>query len=402
MAFSNKISAKMKKPDRKFIADITYGILASGSCILTDIADALHEKTRKINTVDRLAKHLGRGAPAKARNSYLNMVRGLAPDNPVIHIDDSDVTKPEGKKFEALGAVRDGSESTASKNVYKKGYHVTEATVLTKTGHPVSFFSRVHSSLEKDFTSVNSITSEAMGLGAKLFKKATYVMDRGYDDNKIFLEMDELGQDYIVRLTKKRKLFYGGKWTMATELMNRRKGKIKMPLIYKGREHDAYLSHVKCKITASRKDIYLVLVYGITKHPMMLATNREIKAKDDVIDVAEKYFSRWRIEEYFRSKKQLFNFEDFRVRKLKAINALNFHITVCMAFLALVAQKPGNSKIKVAIVKKADPLKAKVSFQYYRLAKGIVGILAHARSGVRDWFKTKRPKYRQLRLRLIS
>ncbi len=35
------------------------------------------------------------------------------------------------------------------KNVYKKGYHVTEACVLTRSAHPVSIFSRVHSSLQK-------------------------------------------------------------------------------------------------------------------------------------------------------------------------------------------------------------------------------------------------------------
>jgi len=50
---------------------------------------------------------------------------------------------------------------------------------------------------------------------------------------------------------------------------------------------------------------------------MMLATKKEIKSKDDVIKVARLYFSRWRIEEYFRAKKQIFYFENFRVRTLK-------------------------------------------------------------------------------------
>lgn len=71
----------------------------------------------------------------------------------------------------------------------------------------------------------------------------------------MFLKPDELGQDYVIRLTSKRKLLY----------------------------HNA-----------SQKDIYLVLVYGIIEHPMMLATNKEIKYKDDVIRVARTYFSRWK------------------------------------------------------------------------------------------------------------
>lgn len=115
---------------------------------------------------------------------------------PVIHIDDSDVVKPDGYKFEVLGIVRDGSESTATKSVYKKGYHVTEACVLTNSNHPVSIFSEIHSSKEKNFTSANTITFAAMLRGASLFKKATFVMDRGYYDNKMFLKMDELKQDY--------------------------------------------------------------------------------------------------------------------------------------------------------------------------------------------------------------
>ena len=402
LTFSNKISKHLSKPDKKFSADMIYGMLASKSCMLTDIVEQLHENTKKINSVERLSRHLEKGISQKATVSYLQTIKKWVPDEPVIHIDDSDVTKPDGYKFEALGIVRDGSESTSTKNVYKKGYHVTEACVLTKSNHPVSIFSRIHSSSEKDYKSANAITFEAMEQGAALFEKATFAMDRGYDDNKMFLKMEELKQDYVIRLKSNRKLLYHNKWTMATELRNRRKGKVKTSVYYKGKEHEAYLSHVKVQITASRKDIYLVLVYGITEHPMMLATNKEIKSKEDVIKVARIYFSRWKIEEYFRCKKQMFQFENFRVRKLVSINALNFYITLCMAFLAHISMKPETNALKVLIIQKADPIKEKVYFCYYRLAKGISGILSYAKEGVRLWFRTKRPVYRQLCLKLIA
>ena len=383
LTFSNKISRYLPKPDRKFTADMTYGMLASGSCLLTDIVDQLHETSKKVNSVERLTRHLNKGTPVKALNSYLSVIRKWIPGEPVIHIDDSDIVKPDGYKFESLGIVRDGSKSTDTKNIYEKGYHVTEACVLTKSNHPVSIFSEIHSSKEKSFTSTNDITFSAMERGAAMFGKATFVMDRGYDDNKMFLKLDELKQDYVIRLTAKRKLFFHGKWVPATQLRNQRKGKIKTPLMYKGKRHDAYLSHVKVQITASRKDIYLVLVYGITEHPMMLATNKEIKSKEDVIKVAKTYFSRWRIEEYFRCKKQMFQFENFRVRKLSAINALNFYITLCMAFLTHISMKSETNALKVSIIQKADPIKEKVHFCYYRLAKGISGILSYAKEGVR-------------------
>ena len=277
LSFTNKISRHLSKPGKKFTADITYGILASRSCLLTDIADQLHELSKKINIVDRLSRHLEKGTPTSAAASYLQQVKKWVPDEPVIHIDDSDIVKPKGHKFEALGIVRDGSESTDTKS-------------------------------EKDYKSVNTITFQAMQQGAALFGKATFVMDRGYDDNKMFLKLDKLEQDYVIRLKANRKLLYHNKWTTAEELLNRRKGKVKTNVFYKGKNHEAYLSHVKVQITASRKDIYLVLVYGITEHPMMLATNKEIKSKEDVIGVARTYFSRWKIEEYFRCKKQMFQF----------------------------------------------------------------------------------------------
>ena len=168
LSFSNKISKHLSKPDKKFSADMTYGMLAAGSCLLTDVVEQLHEDTKKVNSVERLTRHLNNGTSFTALKSYLTAIRKWAPQEPVIHIDDSDVVKPDGYKFEALGLVRDGSKSTASKTVYEKGYHVTEACVLTKNNHPVSIFSKIHSSKEKNFTSNNDVTFSAMERGTGL------------------------------------------------------------------------------------------------------------------------------------------------------------------------------------------------------------------------------------------
>jgi hypothetical protein len=402
LTLSKKFSKGLTRPDKKFTADMNYGLLASGSCFLSDIAGSLHETVKKKNTIERLSNHLATMDDKPLLINYLKTVRKWLPSNPVVHIDDSDIAKPGGYKFEKLCLVRDGSKSSNTKNIYTKGYHVTEACAMLDNGHPVSIFSRVHSSADKNFSSVNTVTFSAVKRAAMLFGKATFVMDRGYDDNKIFSLLSGLEQDYVIRLTAKRKLFFHNRWVPATELKNRRKGKVRLPVYYKGKEREAYLSHVKVKITASKKDIYLVLVYGITDSPMMLATNKEIKSKDDVMSVARLYFSRWRVEEYFRSKKQLFRFEGFRVRALKSINNLNLFVTCAMAFLAFMSMKKETNALKVKVIEAAAPLKKKVYFFYYRLAKGISSILSYAREGIRFWFRTERPKYRQLRIKLIN
>ena len=73
------------------------------------------------------------GAYVSALRSYLSIIRKWILPEPVIHIDDSDVVKPDGYKFEAFGIVRDGSQSTDTKSVYKKGYHVRRGIIGTKS-----------------------------------------------------------------------------------------------------------------------------------------------------------------------------------------------------------------------------------------------------------------------------
>ena len=79
LSFSNKISRNLPKPERKFMADMNYGILSSGSCILTDIVDQLQEPSRKINIVDRLSRHLAKGTPQRGSESLSGTSEEMVP-----------------------------------------------------------------------------------------------------------------------------------------------------------------------------------------------------------------------------------------------------------------------------------------------------------------------------------
>ncbi len=83
LSFSNKISKTLPKSERKFFADMNYGILASHSCMLTDIVDQLHEPSKKINIVDRLSRHLAKGIPEDALKSYLLLAKKWCPLHPM-------------------------------------------------------------------------------------------------------------------------------------------------------------------------------------------------------------------------------------------------------------------------------------------------------------------------------
>ena len=136
---------------------------------------------------------------------------------------------------------------------------------------------------------------------------------------------------------------------------------------------------------------------------MMLATNRPIKSKEDVISVARLYFMRWRIEEYFRFKKQHLGVEGFRIRSLKAMNALNQYLSYAIGILCVLAEKRRSSALRMSVLCSANPQKEeeKVSFLLYRIGLGVCRILAQAYTGIREWFHIGRLKFHQLEFPLL-
>lgn len=385
--FSKKICENTNKMQSKFVNDMIYGILKSKDILLSSIADALLEKIKKANTIDRLSDNLSLDLSENIDTNYRNLAMDTLGNNPVFLVDDSDIIKPLGKKFEDLGIVRDGS---SLKKSYEKGYHVTEIVGLTENmKQPISIFSKIHSSTSKDYVSSNTVTFEALDSVCTLLDernlKGIFVNDRGYDDNKVYNYYFNKNQYFVTRLKENRKVYFKHKWYPITTLRDSRKGKVKIKVMFQGEEKECFVSVLRVQITAKKKWLNLVLIYGLGETPMLLATNLNIKSKDDLIKVSRYYLDRWRIEEYFKFKKQEYNFENFRVRNLKSINNLNKMLTYAIGLIAILSDKIGRRKFVQVIINKANQLKGKVYLWFYRFSRGIFNILKMAKTGIKEW-----------------
>lgn len=401
--FSKKIGEGASKPESKFTMDMIYGISKSKDILLSSIAGALDEDTKKAYTIDRLSDNLSNDLSSSIDENYCNLAMDSLGENPVFLIDDSDIIKPLGEKFEDLGIVRDGSSRNKS---YEKGYHHTEIVGLTQNKkQPISLFSKIHSSTQKDFVSANDITFEGIdkivNMLNKRKQKGIFVNDRGYDNNLIFNHYFEKNQYFIIRLKENRKVYCNHRWHKITAIRDSHKGKIKMNLLFQGEEKECSVSVIKVQITAKKKWINLVLVYGLGETPMMLASNIPIKSKEDVIKIARCYLDRWRIEEYFKFKKQEYNFENFRVRTLKSINNLNKMLTYAIGLIALLSEKIGKREFVNKIIKESKSLKDNVYLWFYQLARGIYNILSKAKCGIRDWQNIRKTKQYDGQLSLL-
>ena len=400
--FSKKICKNSNKPTSKFVTDMLYGISKSKDILLSSISEALDENISKINTIDRLSNNLSLDLDESIFLNYCNLAFDALGNEPVFLVDDSDVTKPLGNKFEDLGIVRDGSSKDKS---YEKGYHHTKIVGLTNNfKQPISLFSKIHSSTQKEYISNNNITYEGLNSVVTLLNErslqGTFVLDRGYDSNDIFNYFFNKNQHFVIRLTEKRKIYYKHRWNKITTLRDGYKGKLKFNIMFQNVEKECLISVIKAQITASKKWINIFFVYGLSDTPMMLASNIPIKSKEDALKVARLYFSRWRIEEYFKFKKQEYNFENFRVRSLKSINNLNLLLTYTIGFIALMCEKLGKNMFAQEIIKESKSLKDKVYLWFYQMARGIYNILKNAKIGIKEWQNIQKipPNYCQLSL----
>ncbi len=100
------------------------------------------------------------------------------------------------------------------------------------------------------------------------------------------------------------------------EVTGKYKGNYRMDVSKKsGKKVACKLSYIPVQLREfPEKDLILVAVYGFGKEPMLLLTNLTFQEKKKLcLTVAKIYLMRWRIEEYFKFKKQQFELEDFHV-----------------------------------------------------------------------------------------
>ena len=399
--FSKKNKKKLSKSEKKFIQDIEYGIAASGSCLISDISRSLNEDIKLKNTIERLCDNLNSFDDTETLyNNYIEEIGDIYGKEPVVLFDDSDISKVYGKKFEDLDEVIDASSQ--DKKV-TKGYHVCEATILTeKENQLISVYSQIYSCKSKDFKSMNDYTFKSIEAAKKVLnRKFIGVFDRGYDDNKIIDYMDD--NYFVIRMNDRRVFLFKGKKKNVYEEDKKRKGKIRMTLWFDdNEEYEVYISHTKVTLPHNGKDYELVFCYGLSEErPLILLTNRKIHSKDDVIKVVRLYFSRWRIEEYFRAKKQEYKFENIRLRTLKGINNLNLFLTIHLGHINKLAEEINRKLLSIKIIEASKSIRNKVIIWMSQFARGIKKILSYAHTGIKEWQKIEiRDKYKQLALKI--
>lgn len=406
--FSDKLASGLSKPECKFVMDMMFGLSRGQSILLSDVSRALNENIKLRYTIERLSSHLDNMNDheiAILRNNYNKLVLKNIDKESLVLLDDSEIIKKYGKKFEDLCMVRDAS--SLKDDIYP-GYHVCEATVVTKNEkQPISLYSHIYSSESSGFKSMNDETLKSIEYVKSVIEgRCTFVCDRGYDANiyyDYFIDKNENEDDFVIRLKENRILLFKGKAKKVGEIAQRRKGKVKMKMYFSKGDAEVYVSHTRVELpTHKGKTLYLVIIYGLSEEkPMMLLTNKVIKNKKDVHKIVRAYMSRWRIEENFRFKKQQYGFENMRVRKLKAMNTLNMMLMMHIGHIGMLAEKVDKKLLVIKMIERGKSIKGRTYLWYYQISRGIKEILKYAHKGIKEFQGIREKKeYVQLELKL--
>ena len=395
--FTNKITVGLSRPKYKFVFQMFYGMLESQSTHLSNISRALKEEITLKKTIDRLSRNLGRFVENDAIiENYMGIVKENINNLSVLIIDNSDISKPYSEMLDSLCEVRDGSTGKIT-----TGYHLLEITALTKEHKtPMPVYTRVYSSTENGFISEDEEVLNGLKHLTKHFgKTGIRTLDRGYDANVYYKYFLRNNEKFIIRAKRNRHVSHKGKTVNILELANKYKGKYSMKF------EDKTGKKIQCKISyipiilplAPKKELTLVVVHGFGKTPMMLISNLKSTDKRLSVIITKVYLMRWRIEEYYRFKKQQFGFEDFRVQSLNSIRALNTLLTVLIGLLSTFSEKQNKSILVMEIIECSKRIYGKSKFIYYALGDGIFNILKKTRKGITSFLVPKKsPPSQQL------
>lgn len=380
--FVDLICSDLNKTQYKFVFQMIYGLMESQSVKLSDISRSLKENITLKKTIERLSRNLKSfDKSKKLLSNYIDSINKYINDDTVFCVDLSDVVKPNSTVLESLGRVRDGSTGKI-----EDGYNIFEIAALTKKHKmPLSVYSRIFSNAEKNFISENTETFNGLKYLTKTFgTKGIRALDRGFDNNKYYGYFIDKKEKFIIRSKKNRNVIYKGKKQNILTVAKKYKGKYKLPFkSQNGKSLNVKVSYIPIQLPEyPEQDLILVTVYGFGKTPMMLITNLKSNDKRISVTIVKVYLLRWRIEEYFKFKKQQFNFEDLRVQSLKSIRNLNLLLTIVIGFIGVLSVHQDDSIYIQEIFQCAKSIYGKAKFVYYQIADGIYDILQKSTTGI--------------------
>lgn len=375
VCFSGELSKGLPKTAHRFVAEMIYGIQARQSVVLTEVARALEERISIKKGEERLSRQLGRvGLGAVVQDNLLAQASKQIKDDTLLIIDPSDITKKYARKMQYLSTVRDGSEGQLA-----EGYWVCNV-VGAEVEHNgiIPMYQHLYSAKAPDFVSENDEILRCVDMISKhVGHRGIWVMDRGGDRGNLIEPLLNRTKRFLIRLVGNRGLIFVRRPRLAKELADGCPCGYSETIIKedKGKERVFHIDFGFRKVLfpGRKEQLYLLVVKGLGKDPLMLLTNVSLRRSRKVLwKMIRRYFRRWAIEDTIRFWKQSYDVENVRVLGYTSLQNLMSLVSAVSYFAAIVLDTVSKLRVTAAyVLKSAKRVFGIPEFRYYAIADGL-------------------------------
>ena len=330
--FLGRVFAHFSRPKKKFLADMLYGIQASGDTMLSSVMRAINDDSDMRHAVE---KRLSRNVADEKIGEDIDraiLAEGAkhVRDDTLILVDPTEIRREFGIHMEHVTTARDASRSSEEgRDVLFHGHHGCMA-VACQNGRrktvplalkPWSSGAPGHRG-END-EGIRIVTPIMTATGGK----ETVVYDRGGDRPAFYRAFIDSGWDFIVRMTGRSVLSWRGLHEIHT---------LAQQCVMRHHHHVEFDSHGKeCNVPISfgampvrlpqfpEKELHMAVVKGFGSEPMMILTSLPVNGSfESTWRIVEGCLTRWRIEETIRFARQAYGFENIRVLSCRGIRSM--------------------------------------------------------------------------------
>lgn len=205
--FSSELCAGLSRPLAKFASQMLFGIQASQDVKLSNIARAMREDIRLIDTEKRLSRNLKAGELESELTARLvRMGNQRVQPNPVLALDLSELRKEYAQKMEYLAVVRVAVVRDGSTGQLHPGYWLCDVTAAEVNGSEiVPLYQKLYSAEAEDFRSENDEVLAAIDLVRTHTQgRGIWALDRGGDRKNLLEPLLDRGESLVIRSLGKR------------------------------------------------------------------------------------------------------------------------------------------------------------------------------------------------------
>ncbi len=308
-----------KRLHRRF-EEVVRGALAAGSArvseMVASLPSPLQNRFHQAKALYRFLSNPRVEAEALLDRVYQESATALEGEEVLVLLDLSPVAKPYARALEGIARV--GKDR-------RPGYELLTALGLDPAGrlalgyaHLVAYGERGFASLPKEVEGAIEAARERLGgVGRRL----VYVADRGFDDRKVFGQVLALGEEFVVRVYRDRKLGEGGSLAKVASSLALPCGE-EVELRVGGRYQRVRLHFGWREVEVEGRRLHLVVcrVPALGRRgEWWLLTSLPVRGREEAARVVEAYRRRWEVERFFRLLKTGLGLETFQVRGLARI-----------------------------------------------------------------------------------